>query len=189
MHNHTQPRGFDSSRVCFVSALIAGLGLMISAKTLASPLPPYSPLPSHASSSSSHWEHRYLVDQCVQRASHEQCERWQQAIDNVSESSIFGDLQVPDSYVNLDCELQIDCTGASRLSNLRHDSPFEKMVMAQPFGAAPTSPTDRVADLIHPGLGRWQKSTNGAIYRLDLLNPRRCHMSQRIGICLSITIR
>jgi len=80
------------------------------------------------------------------------------------------------------------CNEAGCLSTFRSGNPLDTVDFQRNLQLQGLHGSDRMADLIHPGFGRWETSKGGVNYRIDYLNTHRCKSAARLGLCLSVTI-
>ncbi|HEY9774704.1 MAG TPA: hypothetical protein V6C81_13165 [Planktothrix sp.] len=89
-----------------------------------------------------------------------------------------------------DHKLASDCIGLGCMSDrVPSMNQYDQYEWQRQFRYATVSGTDYFADLIHPGLGRWERHNNDIDYRLDFFNPRRCSSKgPKVGLCFSMTM-
>jgi hypothetical protein len=80
------------------------------------------------------------------------------------------------------------CDDATCLTTLRDPTSVDSIRFPQKLQTQRMLNADRIEDMIFPGFGRWERKTPGVDYRLDYLDPHRCHSRERVGICFSITL-
>jgi hypothetical protein len=160
-------------------------------------------------------EHRVLVEQCVARSgsqdSRAECEQLQRQIDAALRLPSDGNLlgcppgattcgataggeSRPDFARDLEMNLadsssSSGCDSYSCLLNAKPNDPLDKINTTHRLQLETQRTADHIADMILPGLGRWEHRRGDVDYRLDYINPGRCSRHQRVGVCFTITLR
>jgi len=81
-----------------------------------------------------------------------------------------------------------DCVGIACITEVppMYLATLDRNELQRQFRNQTVNGSDHIADLIHPGFGRWERKNQDMDMRLDFLNPRRCGGYQKVGICFSV---